>query len=267
MTVRYSEKTFHTSGRSTGRSWSGAVQRRDRERMNVTPSPQAACVRQRLSKVPFSAAGHWAISGNRSQLANPGRYAMPQWPAPRGWRTLPCLHDVSARSLDAALAPRAHAASTSCLPLKSETTPDHLSHTTSPTGHYFAIRVENEAAGWACGFFVSLLPPFQMTSKQSGKKNVPPVDKVRFGGATASIYANDVIDFPIPMYKVTVSRTYTVNGEYKTATSFRDEDLPYLIHVLQEAWVRIEQMKQQAWEAFRKDAPKEANESEAGEEQ
>ena len=106
-----------------------------------------------------------------------------------------------------------------------------------------------------------------MTSKQSGKENVPPADKVRFGGVTASIYANDVRDMPIPVYKVTVSRTYLANGEYKTATSFRQEDLSYLRYVLQEAWVRIEQMKQQAWEASRKDAPKEANESEAGEEQ
>ncbi len=33
----------------------------------LTPSLPAAWVRQRLSKVPFSAAGHWAISGNRSE--------------------------------------------------------------------------------------------------------------------------------------------------------------------------------------------------------
>jgi len=106
-----------------------------------------------------------------------------------------------------------------------------------------------------------------MTSKQSRKENVPPADKVRFGGVTASIYANDVKDMPIPVYKVTINRTYTLKGEFKTVTSFRQEDLPYLRHVLEEAWVRIEQMKQQAWEASRTDAPKEADESEAGEEQ
>ena len=33
----------------------------------LTLSLPAAWVRQRLSKVPFSAAGHWAISGNHSQ--------------------------------------------------------------------------------------------------------------------------------------------------------------------------------------------------------
>ena len=106
-----------------------------------------------------------------------------------------------------------------------------------------------------------------MTSKQSGKENVAPTDKVRLGGTSASIYANVVKDMPIPVYKVTVSRTYTINGEYRTVTSFRQEDLPYLIHVLQEAWVRIEQMRQQAWQASRKDAPKEAHKTEAGEEQ
>jgi hypothetical protein len=105
-----------------------------------------------------------------------------------------------------------------------------------------------------------------MTSKQSARENVPPADKIRFGGVTASIYANDVKDMPIPVYKVTVSRTYTAKGEFKTVTSFRQEDVPYLAYVLKEAWVRIEQMKQQAWEASRKDAPKEAHETEAGEE-
>ena len=105
-----------------------------------------------------------------------------------------------------------------------------------------------------------------MTSKQTGKGNVPPVDKVRFGGVTASIYANEVKDMPIPLYKVTISRTYTMKGEFKTVTSFRQEDVPYLTYVLNEAWVRIEQMKQQAWEATRKDSEKEADDSEAGEE-
>lgn len=103
-----------------------------------------------------------------------------------------------------------------------------------------------------------------MTSKNR-KENVPPVDKVRSGGVTASIYANEIADMPIPLYKVTVSRTYLAKGEYKTVTSFRHEDLPYLTYVLIEAWVRIERMKEQAWDASRKDAPKEANATEAGE--
>ena len=90
-------------------------------------------------------------------------------------------------------------------------------------------------------------------STQSGKENIPPVDKIRFGGVTASIYANDVKDMPIPLYKVTVSRTYTVNGKFKTVTSFRWEDLQSLIYVLKKAWVRIEELKQQAWETSRKD--------------
>ena len=99
-----------------------------------------------------------------------------------------------------------------------------------------------------------------MTSKPDRKENVPPVEKVRLGGVTASIYANDVKDMPIPVYKVTVSRTYTAKGEFKTVTSFRQEDLPYVTHVSKEAWVRIERLKQQAWEATREDSPKEADE-------
>ena len=101
-----------------------------------------------------------------------------------------------------------------------------------------------------------------MTS-QSGKENVPPVDKIRFGGVTASIFANAVKDVPIPVYKVTVSRTYTMKGEYKTVMSFRQEDLPYLNYVLQEAWVRIERLKQQAWEESRNDGGKKADETKA----
>jgi len=102
-----------------------------------------------------------------------------------------------------------------------------------------------------------------MNASQSGKENVPPVDKVRFGGVTVSIYANEVKDMPIPVYKATISRTYTVKGEFKTVTSFRQEDLPYLSYVLKEAWVRIERMKQQAWEESRTDSGKKADDTKA----
>ena len=56
---------------------------------------------------------------------------------------------------------------------------------------------------------------------------------------------------------------WSVSGEFKTVTSFRQEDLPYLVHVLQEAWKRIGEMKQQAWEASRKDTPTVAKETKA----
>jgi len=100
-------------------------------------------------------------------------------------------------------------------------------------------------------------------ASQNGKENIPPTDKVRFGGVTASIYANEVKDMPIPLYKVTVSRTYTMKGEFKTVTSFRLEDLPYLTYVLKEAWVRIERMKQQAWEGSHSETEKTAPETTA----
>lgn len=68
---------------------------------------------------------------------------------------------------------------------------------------------------------------------------------------------------PIPVYKVTISRTYTAKGEFKTVTSFRQEDLPYLSYVLKEAWVRIERFKQQAWEESRTDSAKKADQTKA----
>ena len=95
-----------------------------------------------------------------------------------------------------------------------------------------------------------------MTPSQSAKENTQPVDKVRFGSVTAAIFANEVKDLPIPVYKVTVSRTYAVQGTYKTVTSFRQEDIPYLSYVLKEAWVRIERFKQQAWDESRRDTEK-----------
>lgn len=266
MGVKCSDLTFHSTGRSMGRSWTAPVQPGERERMNVSPPLQAAWGRQGLSSQGSSAPGLGGHSGNRSLRSRPGRHAMPPEARTTSWRPSLSLRDAAGKLHDPTRRPRGRVASASCLPPKSETRLDHLSYTASRTGRYFAIRVDNEAAGLACGFSISLLPPFHMISKQSGKENVPPVDKVRFGGITASIYANDVQDMPIPVYKVTVSRTYVVNGAYKTATAFRQEDLPYLQYALHEAWVRIEQMKQQAWEASRKDAPKEANESEAGEE-
>ena len=90
--------------------------------------------------------------------------------------------------------------------------------------------------------------------KVSSKKNVPPVETVRLGGIAAKIYANKVENSPIPLYKITFDRTYTVQGEFKTVTSFRQEDLPYLLHVSNEAWLRVEKLKAAQWEDSRKES-------------
>jgi len=111
---------------------------------------------------------------------------------------------------------------------------------------------------WICAGHrhVFTCSPLYLMASQNGKDNKPPVDKVRFGGVTANIYANKVENSDVPLHKVTVSRTYVdKKNEFRTVTSFRMEDLPFLVHVLQEAWKRIGDMKQQAWEESRKDAP------------
>ena len=228
----------------------------------LTLSLPAAWVRQRLSEVPFSAAGHWAISGNHSKTreSRTPRYA----PVASATR----LADVPLPPRHSGKLTRSRPHPTGNCGIAKLPTPWIRSQTRLPEPHNQSNRTSHGYPGsQATVLFdvwilrpsriprrapIFLFPPFKMTS-QSGKENVPPVDKVRFGGVTASIFANIVQDVPIPVYKVSITRTYTVKGEFKTVTSFRQEDLPYLNHVLQEAWIRIEQLKQQAWDESRKD--------------
>ena len=92
-------------------------------------------------------------------------------------------------------------------------------------------------------------------ASQSAKENVPPVETIRCGGVAASIFANDVKDLPIPLYKVSINRTYKAkDGKFKTVMSFRHEDQPYVEYVNRKAWVKIAELKSQAWEDSRKES-------------
>ena len=51
------------------------------------------------------------------------------------------------------------------------------------------------------------------------KENTKPVATFRMKGVSIAVYANKVEKIPVPLYKVSIKRTYRQNGEFKTVTS------------------------------------------------
>ena len=58
-------------------------------------------------------------------------------------------------------------------------------------------------------------------------------------GVSIAVYANKVEKIPVPLYKVSIKRTYKQNGEFKTVTSLLRDDLPVVQHLLEKAWITI----------------------------
>ena len=79
----------------------------------------------------------------------------------------------------------------------------------------------------------------------SSKDNTPPVATFRMRGISVAVYANQVEKSPVPMYKVSIKRTYVQKGEFKTVTSLLRDDLPVAEHLFRQAWLRIIELEQQ----------------------
>lgn len=78
-------------------------------------------------------------------------------------------------------------------------------------------------------------------------KNVKPVEVFRMRGVSASIFANKVKGRSIPLYKVSLKRTYRKDGEFKSVTSLGRDDLPIASLLLKQAWQRILELEGEHW--------------------
>lgn len=103
-------------------------------------------------------------------------------------------------------------------------------------------------------------------ASQRSKENNPPVAKVRCNGATGNIYANKLKDSPVPLYKATFDRTYVDQGKFKTVTSYREQDLPYLIATAIQTWLKMVELKQKAWADSRSESDQQPEEDETTDE-
>jgi hypothetical protein len=79
-------------------------------------------------------------------------------------------------------------------------------------------------------------------------KNNKPVEVIRTRGVSASIFANPVKDSSMPLYKVSLKRSYLgKDGEYKSVAALARDDLPIAEMLLKRAWVRILQLEEEHW--------------------
>jgi hypothetical protein len=78
-------------------------------------------------------------------------------------------------------------------------------------------------------------------------KNTKPVEVIRMRGVSASIYANPVKDRSMPLYKVSLRRTYKKDNEFKSVTSLGRVDLPIAAMLLKQAWMRILDLEEEHW--------------------
>ena len=82
-------------------------------------------------------------------------------------------------------------------------------------------------------------------SIMENSKNVKPVEVLRMRGVSVSIFANKVKDLSQPLYKVSVKRTYHKDGEFRSVTTFSPNDMPVASLLLQQAWVRVNELEQE----------------------
>lgn len=73
------------------------------------------------------------------------------------------------------------------------------------------------------------------TQKETSKQ---PVQKFQLRGISASVFENQS-ENGVPFYKVSITRTYKADGEFKTATTFSRDDLPLVEVLTRQAWLSI----------------------------
>ena len=78
-------------------------------------------------------------------------------------------------------------------------------------------------------------------------RNTKPVEVIRMRGVSASIFANKVKDRPLPLYKVSLKRTYMKDGKFKSVTTFGIDDLTAVSNAVLQAWLRITELEAAAW--------------------
>jgi hypothetical protein len=128
-----------------------------------------------------------------------------------------------------------------------------LSHTTNQSEGYRIFWGMTAIDGLRVEFFI-----FLTHSNMEDSKNTKPVDVIRLRGVSASIFANKAKDRALPLYKVSMKRTYRKDGEFKSVTALGRDDLPIAAMLLSKAWERILELEGEHWnEADQESADKE----------
>ena len=78
-------------------------------------------------------------------------------------------------------------------------------------------------------------------------KNSKPVEVYRLHGVAVSVFANKVKDRDVPLYKVSLKRTYFKDGEFKSVTALGRDDLPIAKQLIEKAWMRILELEEDHW--------------------
>jgi hypothetical protein len=78
-------------------------------------------------------------------------------------------------------------------------------------------------------------------------KNSKPVEVFRLHGVSVSVFANAVKDRDLPLYKVSLKRTYRKDGEFKSVTALGRDDLPIAQMLFKKAWLRILELEEEHW--------------------
>jgi len=95
----------------------------------------------------------------------------------------------------------------------------------------------------------------------SAKENTSPVAAFRLKGVSVAVYANQIKNQPVPLYKVSIKKNVYDKGAFKSVSSLGRDDLPVARHLLEKAWLEIIDLEAKA----RKDS-QESSEDEASDE-
>ena len=96
----------------------------------------------------------------------------------------------------------------------------------------------------------------------SAKENTSPVATFRRKGVSVAVYANQIAGSPVPLFKVSIKKNVFEKGEFKSVSSLLRDDLPVARYLLEQAWLKIMDLEQEA----RKDSEKDGSANESSEE-
>lgn len=91
----------------------------------------------------------------------------------------------------------------------------------------------------------------------SAKENTAPVATFRRKGVSVAVYSNEIKGMQVPLYKVSIKRNYFEKGEYKSVTSLGRDDLPVARYLLEQAWLKIMDLEQEARKGAEDDSAEE----------
>jgi hypothetical protein len=100
----------------------------------------------------------------------------------------------------------------------------------------------------------------------STKENTPPVAAFRRKGVSVAVYANQIAGSKFPLFKVSIKKNIFEKDKFKSVSSLMRDDLPVASYLLQQAWLKIMDLEQEARKQSQEGDPDEDAEDESPEE-